>query len=185
VARETEIKIPVTDLGEVRSCLEERGARRIHDSLRETNILLDDQERRLGGAGKALRLRNVGDRQVVTLKGPVSYDGVVKSRQELEVEVADTGVVEEILLDLGYVVVIRYEKDRERWGLDDMIVCLDHTPMGDFVEIEGPAGGLTAAAAAIGLDPTNAVRHSYLGLWAEHRRQRPELHLPADMVFDE
>ena len=44
----------------------------------------------------------------------------------------------EILDHLGLQVVARYEKDREMWLVDEVSVVLDHTPMGDFVEVEGP-----------------------------------------------
>jgi adenylate cyclase class 2 len=185
MSTETEIKIPVVDLAPLRHCLEKRGARRIHGPLRERNALFDTDDGQLRTAGRALRVRTLGSRHLLTLKGPVTYLGAVKTRDELEVEFADRRIVEEILRHLGYSVVVEYEKDREEWHLDPTIINLDHTPMGNFVEIEGPPDSLSPAAVAMGLDPGAAVRDSYLGLWATYRRRHPSLRLPSNMVFVE
>jgi adenylate cyclase class 2 len=77
---------------------------------------------------------------------------------------------------------MRYEKQRESWMLGETRVDLDHTPMGDFVELEGPTDSLEATAHRLGLDPERAVAQSYIGLWRDFRRQHPEL--GRDMVFD-
>jgi adenylate cyclase class 2 len=182
---ETEIKIPVGDLAAVRLNLEQGEATLVHGPLRESNALFDTNDGRLRTAGRALRVRTVAGRHLLTLKGPVTYRGAVKTRDELEVEFADRRTVEEILQNLGYSVVVKYEKDREEWGLGPAIINLDHTPMGNFVEIEGPSDSLFSTAAAMGLDPGAAVRDSYLALWATYRRRHPALRLSPDMVFGE
>ena len=91
----------------------------------------------------------------------------------------------EIFERLGFSVFMKYEKDREEWLLDDISVVLDHTPMGDFVEVEGPPERLELAARLLGLDTAAAVRGSYVSLWLEYRELHPELDLPTDMVFAE
>ena len=183
MARESEIKIPVSDLDSIRRRLAEERARRVREPHRERNSIYDTVDNRLNSAGRTLRSRSSGERHLLTLKGPATYVSAVKIREEIEVEVADSRRVEQILTALGYSVVIRYEKDREEWRLGDVLICLDHTPMGDFVEIEGPPERLVPTASAIGLDAGNAVEASYLGLWSQYRRDRPELRLPHDMVF--
>jgi hypothetical protein len=62
-------------------------------------------------------------------------------------------------------------------------VTLDHTPMGDYVEVEGMPRELYGVARMLGLDPLTAVPGSYVSLWQQYRSARPELGLPADMVF--
>ena len=146
----------------------------IHGALREVNVLLDTTDHRLTAAGRVLRLRRVGDRHLLTLKGPANYRGPIKEREELELEVGDVEVMAAVLEGIGLRRVIRYEKDRETWRLAAVTVTLDHTPMGDFVEIEGPRDELREAAVAIGLDTEAAVRGSYVSLWQEYRRQHPE-----------
>ena len=181
---EHELKIPVAELAPVRLRLEEAGARRLHPRLREANTLLDDADRSLATAESVLRVRRVGDRSVLTFKGPASYRGAVKGRREIELEVTSSELVLELLSALGYTPGMRYEKERESWTLGSVRVDLDRTPMGDFVELEGPPHDLEAAAATVGLDPKSAVPGSYPSLWQEHRRRHPELDLGPDMVFD-
>ena len=180
---ESELKIPVHDLGPVRARLQAGAATRLAARDREVNTLFDDAAQRLMSAGHALRLRCSEGRWKLTFKGPVRYRGTVKQREELETEVADGEVVAAIFGRLGLVPSRRYEKDRERWRLGQAEVCLDHTPMGDFVEIEGPVEALDEVAAGLGLDPARAVRGSYVTLWASYRDGHPELGLPEDMVF--
>ena len=182
---ETELKIPVSALEPVRDALRGLNAEEIHHMAREVNVLLDTEDDRLQASGRALRLRWYGDQHLLTLKGPVSYRGTIKVRAEHEVRVEDAERLQAILEGLGFCAVVRYEKDRETWRTGPIIVVLDHTPMGDFVEVEGPPEEIEAAARAIGLDPQRAVRGSYLSLWEVHRRGHPEDHLPADMVFPE
>jgi len=180
---ESELKIPVDGLGPVRARLEAAAATLLAACDREVNTLYDDASRRLLASGYALRLRRSERRWRLTFKGPVSYRGSVKEREELETEVGDGEVVAAIFGRLGLMPARRYEKDRERWQMGEVEVSLDHTPMGDFVEIEGPVEALHAVAAALGLDPARAVRGSYVTLWASYREAHPELALPEDMVF--
>ena len=70
-------------------------------------------------------------------------------------------------------------------AIDDVTVTLDHTPMGDYVEVEGMPRELYGVARMLGLDPLTAVPGSYVDLWQQHRSARPELGLPGDMVFGE
>lgn len=180
---EKELKIPVENLAAVRSALRDRGASLVTTMAREENLLLDAKDGRLGDCGCVLRLRRYGEQRLLTYKGPVSYDGPVKIRPEWEVGVEGLARLRDIFEELGFTVVARYEKDREVWRLDDVEIVLDHTPMGDFVEVEGPARSLEASARSIGLDPTTAVRGSYPSLWQDFRGQRAEEELPTDMVF--
>ena len=182
---ETELKVPVSGHEAVRRALAALGAVRTHELAREVNLLLDGPERRLAAAGCVLRLRRYGDRHLLTFKGKASFEGAVKSRVEHELEIEDGELMRRVLEAIGFEVVMRYDKDREGWRLDEMSIVLDRTPMGDFVEIEGPAGTLEAVARALGLDPDAAVRGSYVSLWQELRAAHPERDLPVDMVFPE
>jgi adenylate cyclase class 2 len=130
-------------------------------------------------------LRTIGDRQLLTLKGPARYLGRIKQREELELELNDAVSMIAILERLGFQEHLRYEKDRETWRVRAVTVTLDHTPLGDFAEIEGPETDLERIAVLIGLDPSSAVRGSYPSLWQDYRSHHPELELPTDMVFPE
>ncbi len=159
-------------------------ARQLHPRQREENTLLDTAGGQLAAAGRVLRLRRIGDRELLTLKGPARYEGAIKHREELEIVVSDVEQLASIFDRLGYRSVVRYEKDRESWRVNEVTVTLDHTPMGDFVELEGPAERLVALASQLDIDPERAVRGSYIGLWQDYRTAHPELALPEDMVFE-
>jgi adenylate cyclase class 2 len=179
---EQEIKIPVDSLDEIRHRLVESGAERLHAGLREVNLLFDTADGSLASSDRVLRVRSVGERHVLTFKGTASYRGAIRERREIETEVASPERLIELLEALGYAPCFRYEKDRESWRLADVRIDLDHTPMGDFVELEGPSADLPETARALGLDPTRAVPGSYVSLWLEYRGAHPEL--GPDMVFD-
>ena len=130
-----------------------------------------------------MRFRRFAGRWILTFKGAPSFEGAVKQREELELEVSDGETLIEVLGRLGYRPVLRYEKDRELWQLEGVVVTLDRTPLGEFVELEGEVVLLEGMAERLGLDPAAAVRGSYLDLWQRHRELHPELELPKDMVF--
>jgi adenylate cyclase class IV len=95
----------------------------------------------------------------------------------MRVENAETAL--ELLAALGYRVTKRYQKMREEWRLGSELICLDHTPLGDFVEFEGAKA--EAVAKRCGFDADSAVRKSYLMLWADYAAAHPEA--PRDMIF--
>lgn len=179
---ESELKIPVDTLDEIRRRLGETDAERVSLREHEINILFDGADGQLAAAGQVLRVRRVGSRHILTFKGPATFDGAVKQRREIELEISSSERISELLHALGYVPRMRYEKERESWNLADARIDLDHTPMGDFVEIEGPSDRLEAIAHQLGLDPADALAQSYISLWQGYRRQHPEL--GRDMVFD-
>ena len=84
-----------------------------------------------------------------------------------------------ILENLGYEQIHRYQKYREEWRLGGVIICLDRTPIGDFVEFEGDAA--SRLAERFGLDPKDAELRSYLKLYEDYRKTEPTA--PEEMVF--
>lgn len=182
---ESELKFPVTDLDQIRVFLQRARAVVVRTMARETNLLLDTEDRRLRKAGCALRLRQHGDLKILTFKGPVSYKGAIKERPEHETEIGDLDRMDVILRELGFSGYMRYDKDREEWLLEDVSVVLDRTPMGSFVEIEGAPEKLPEIADLLGLKMASAVQGSYASLWLDYRKRHPELDLPFDMVFSE
>jgi adenylate cyclase class 2 len=182
-SEESEVKIPVADLSPVRRALTQAGALPVSEVHLERNTLFDRPRGILARAGKALRLRRARGRAILTLKGPARWEGKIKRRQELEVEVADPDAFEAILHRLGYAPRFRYEKRREEFGFAGCVVALDETPIGCFVEVEGPPGEIEPAAAGLGLAIEHAVAGSYPSLYQRARKNDPSL--PADMRFPE
>jgi adenylate cyclase class 2 len=179
---ESELKIPVASLEPVRDRLRACDAEQIQVRARECNTLFDDSSGSLSGLGQVLRLRSFAGRWILTFKGAARYQGRIKQREELEVGIDSGEALDTILRRIGLRPLIRYEKDRELWRLSGVEVALDHTPMGDFVELEGTSEHLATVAEQIGLDPAAAVRGSYISLWTRYRQQHQ---LPFDMTFED
>lgn len=140
-------------------------------------------------------------RRVLTFKRPAMPAGTEPSgerrmatagrhkvREEIEVEVADAEILTKIFEGLGMRGWFRYEKYRTTFALPsasrwarDLLIELDETPMGTFVELEGPAEAIDRAARELGYSPRDYVLKNYLALYAEECRRRNEE--PRDMVF--
>jgi len=175
---ERELKFAGVDLDMLRSRLLELEAERVGPPSDEDNWILD-RGGELRATGAVLRIRKDGQGCLVTFKGPATYDGAAKVRKELEIQLANAADALILFEALGYVVEKRYQKIREEWRLGAETICLDHTPIGDFVEFEGAKA--EAVAKRCGFDPETAVRKSYLMLYEDHLAAHPDA--PREMVF--
>jgi adenylate cyclase, class 2 len=145
-------------------------------------------------------------RYVLTFKGPVrskqasatesatvgnrtnGYGGNHKVREEIELEVGDPKALGAIFAGLGMRESFRYEKYRTTFRMPEavrwakgLLIELDETPIGVFVELEGPAKAIDRAAKLLGFSKSEYVLTSYLGLHAEECKRRGEK--VGDMVF--
>jgi adenylate cyclase class IV len=111
-----------------------------------------------------------------------------KVREEIEVEIADDTGLKHILEALGMRAWFRYEKFRTTYRLPssarwakDLSIELDETPIGIFVELEGPPDSIERAAQLLGYAPRNYITQSYLAL---HLERCKAMKLPPhDMLF--
>ena len=158
---ESEIKLRVDGPDAARRSVAALGATLAQPRHLEDNTLYDDARSSLLASGRTLRLRRAAGRAIVTFKGPRQErsDGV-KSRPEIETEVSDGDAFDAILSALGYRKVFRYQKYRESYHWRDVEIVVDETPIGTFVEIEGPVSTIHEAARALGRGPrtTSAIR---------------------------
>ncbi len=175
---ERELKFSAVEHDRLRDRLIDMEAERVWASSLEENWLLD-RKGKLEAAGCVLRLRRDTRGAWLTFKGPARFEGRTKVRQEHETEVADPEQVRLLFESLGYAVTRRYEKRREMWRVGGVTVALDHTPIGDFAELEGDAA--EALAKRLGFDPTQAERRNYLRLYQDYLREHPDA--PSDMTF--
>lgn len=60
-------------------------------------------------------------------------------------------------------------RTREELALDGLVIAIDETPVGTFVELEGDEVAIAAAAARLGCTPADYVLASYRTLFLEHR----------------
>ena len=181
---ETEIKLRVPHSPErTRALLEALGFQAIGPRELETNQTFDLPQGELRQSGRLLRLRSAGGRWTVTYKGPPEANSAHKSREEIETDVSDGPAFAQILEKLGYQPSFAYEKYRTTFEArgEDGIVTLDETPMGDFLELEGPGYWIDRTAVRLGFETADYITSSYAALYEEYRRIHPTV--PRDMQF--
>ena len=157
---ETEIKLRFPTLEAAEGCLRSAGAALLSPREREDNVLYDHAFA-LAREGRALRLRRVGGRAILTFKAPVPGEHAHKVRIERETTVGEPEVMNEILRELGFLRVYRYEKYRTTFSLDGVVLCLDETPLGCFVELEGDGEAIDRLATRLGFTSEDYIRASY------------------------
>ncbi len=92
---------------------------------------------------EALRIRTIkslskGVTHVLTYKGKRLLDNMVKKREELELNISDPGILDEILIRLGFKKVARFSKKRIVYNVNNCMLSIDKLyGVGLFVEIEG------------------------------------------------
>ena len=161
---------------EARALVEGIGATPSRPRHFEDNVLFDDAVSSLLASGRMLRLRRTDAAAIVTYKGPRIAGTGVKSRPEIEVEVEDADAAQQILEGLGYRKAFRYQKYRESFRWRDAEIVVDETPIGTWLEIEGPVETIHAAAEAMGRGPADYIEESYVDVFKSSGRT-------GDMVF--
>ena len=181
------------------------GLSRVH----EENVIFDTPQGGLAKHGQLLRIRTETPegrgnskgakrkpRVVLTFKRPVPrpagaehvVDGSHKVREELEMEITGAATLATIFEGLGMSAWFRYEKYRTTFKLPaakawarGLLIELDETPIGTFVELEGPAPAIDRAAVELGYSRRDYVLKNYLTLYVEECRRKGEQ--PLHMVF--
>jgi adenylate cyclase class 2 len=174
-------------------------------------VIFDTPQGGLAKHGQLLRIRTetseirgksktAGPKQrvVLTFKQPMvqpasagaetASHGLYKVREEIEVEVAEAGNLTRIFEGLGMSGWFRYEKYRTTFRMPasklwaaGLLIELDETPIGTFVELEGPAVAIDRAAEELGFSKRDYVLKNYLRLYMEDCRRKGEE--PRHMVF--
>jgi adenylate cyclase class 2 len=211
MAHETEIKLRVAEPKKLRARLKALGAQMVGHGggrVHESNVLYDTAEEDLRQRGQLLRIRTetrVGansrrenGRVLVTFKRPIEGDDSWreeegpqrrhKVREEIEVEVSDGASQARIFEGLGMRGRFRYEKFRttyqlpksQKWA-NRLLIEMDETPIGVFVELEGPAKAIDRAAKLLGYEERDYIVTNYLSLYLAECRRKGEK--PGHMVF--
>jgi adenylate cyclase class 2 len=202
--REVEVKLPVGDLPALLRKLRQLRAKRTR-SVFEQNTLFDTLNRGFSHQDAILRIRTVvpapppgAPRHNAVAKRPregtLTFKGILpgapgvraryKIREELEFRLRDAARFARLLRRLGLAPWFRYEKYRTRFlwpphpGLH---LDLDETPIGAFLELEGPPRAIDVAARALGFGPRQYITASYWELYLADCRRRGAK--PAHMVF--
>ncbi|MEW5978079.1 MAG: class IV adenylate cyclase [Acidobacteriota bacterium] len=180
---EIEIKLRVQDLNRTRLTIRRLGFQVRGRRAFEDNIILDTRDGNLAKARCLLRVRQFNRNWTLTLKSPVRGRSRYKVRQELETTLQDGTVLVAILRRLGLEQVFRYQKYRTIFKpgqkpFRGATLTLDETPIGPFLEIEGPSSAIDAVSSALGFSPSDYIRESYIELF--HKLKSSDRQ---DMVF--
>jgi len=176
---EVEMKVRA-DLAAVAAALEDADATHL-GTVEQTDTYYDAPHRDFAARDEALRLREEREEGAVdvamTYKGPL-VESASKTRRELETGIDDGAVMAAMLDALGFSPAETVEKRRRRYELEGFVVTLDEvTGLGDFVEIDAEATEdaieptrerAVEILEALGLDPAEQIRASYLELLLEH-----------------
>lgn len=203
--REVEVKLRVRDLAGLLGRLRELGAK-CEGSVHEENTLYDTSTRDFQRMQAILRVRRESaarlpgkprrrGKRIKSAGGLITYKGMLsgkrgsgsgkyKVREEIEYRVKNAARIERLFARLGLCRGFRYEKYRTKYELaafPGLQVDLDETPIGTFLELEGPQRAIDGAARALGYSENDYIAVSYLELYlAECDRLGKK---PGNMVF--
>jgi len=164
---EREIKLRFDTPAEAHEAVLAAGATPLRGRRLQEDCLLDTADEMLRQARCTLRIRMEVGKSLLTFKGP-PQPSLMKLREELETVVGDGEVLLQVLERLGLHVWFRYQKYREEFAHGDLIVAIDETPVGTFVEIEGGEQGIGQMAEALGRGPADYVLDSYRCLYVQY-----------------
>lgn len=178
---EREVKLSFASVEEAREAVLAAGCTPLHGRRLQEDVLLDNDSEDLRRRRCVLRVRTEGGKSRLTFKGPVQ-PSAMKLREEVETMVGDGEVLLRVLHELGLHPWFQYQKYREEFAHSDVIVAIDETPVGVFIEVEGSEDGIAAMARELGRGPDDYIVDSYRALFLRYREARG-LH-GSDMLFD-
>jgi adenylate cyclase class 2 len=197
IPNEIEVKLSITSVAAARKKIGKLGAKLVKREVggkdgrvHELNILFDTPDGGFARHGQLLRVRvessggansKSAKRAVLTYKGPgePQKEARFKVRDEREVVVADDVAMRGILEALGLRGWFRYEKFRTTFALPGtakwaagLQVELDETPIGVYLELEGPPNAIDRAAHELSFSRADYITKNYLLLHVEDCRRK-------------
>ncbi len=142
-------------------------------TVEQVDTYYDAPHRSFPETDEALRIRREDEATRLTYKGPL-VDADSKTRAEHETGVESDEAMANVLDALGFAPAATVEKMRTKFRCRGYTVALDTVSgLGEFVEVEGEAeeadiehvrDGAHDLLAALGCDPADQIRTSYLEL---------------------
>jgi adenylate cyclase class 2 len=180
---ETEIKLEVTHLEVLRDKILSLGFVVEVNRAFEDNWVFDFLDGRLREQRCLFRMREYNGKTTVTYKAASVASEHFKIREELETEVGDRFAFYQILERLGMQLTFRYQKYRTEFipAQNDeaayLMLTLDETPIGNYMEIEGSKSDIVQVATALGFAPEGFIRDSYLALYLKMHPESKEMRM--------
>jgi len=171
---EVEVKFRVPNPEDLTRRLHDAGFRVETPRTFERNVLYDTPDRRLRAQTAILRIRQYGERWIVTWKClPQNHDPDArhKHRDETETQVQDGNAIGHIFVQLGFQPAFTYEKWRTEFA-DAIGHCvLDETPLGVYAELEGPPDWIDATGHKLGIASSEFLTLSYGRLFEQWQKE--------------
>lgn len=181
MSTETEVKVKIHSPEDFCESLKDFNPRIISTRHFEDNHILDFEDNALHSSQCLVRIRYAQEKTFITYKGPPQEDGIFKTREELETRVDDGETALQILQRLGMRIWFHYQKYRREFEVDSVIITVDETPIGNYIEFEGTESGIRGLTHGLGIEETQFMRQSYYDLYLEHCRVNKKV--PGNMVF--
>jgi adenylate cyclase class 2 len=185
---ETEIKLYIHDPKALKRRLRNLGFEVARPRYFESNYLFDFPDLRLRKARCLLRLRLAGRQGLLTFKGTPLRSQFYKIRREIETVIDDGHGLREILESIGLEETFSYEKYRtvyaprgKREISEAPFLVYDETPIGNYIELEGPERWIDEVATQLGYEREDYIASSYGALYRQKCLARGRK--PGNMAF--
>jgi adenylate cyclase class 2 len=172
IDKEIEIKLECQNFADVEKRIKKLGFSLLMCRSFEKNLVFDNESGDLVRKNLLLRLRQQGNSVYLTFKKPrINIEGAeeFKVRDEIEIEIDNFREAENLLRALNYHIYFTYEKYRTTYGCGKLKVMFDETPIGNFVEIEGPPDEIIRLADALGFQKEDFLKETYYDLFSRHQ----------------
>jgi predicted adenylyl cyclase CyaB len=135
--------------------VEKAGARLVFEG-KLSDSRYDIESRELTERDEALRVRRYeapsSSKTYLDWKGPTETQGAYKVREEISTLVDDSDSLREILMRLGFVVVMEIEREIAQYELGGAMIRFETYPRMDvLVEVEGEPEAIEKAIEALGM----------------------------------
>ena len=129
-----------------------------------------------------LRVRVEQEKSCLAFKGLIK-NSTVKTHEEQETVIGEPAVMSLVLKNLGFEAWLNYQKYREEFLHENVVIAVDETPIGTFVELEGIEETIEETAKLLRRNREDYVFESYRTLYFNY--QCAQNHAPGHMLFGE
>ena len=179
---EIEVKLEIDDIDDMRQIILKNGFKSVSPYTFEHNTIYDTADRQMKKKGCLIRLRkksikNREENCILTVKRPPSVpvpSSQYKSREEIESKISNPEAITALLHEMQLDVFFIYEKYREVFkGIDlPIIITLDNTPIGNYIEIESSPELIDQTAIKLGFSKDHYLTDTYYDLFFKHPKSK-------------
>ena len=172
---EREVKLLFPTAEAARTAITGTGAGATRPRRLQEDALFDTADEALRQKGCIIRVRTEhwgdgSETTTLTVKGPVQ-PGQMKMREEHETRVENGSALTRVIDVLGLRPWFRYQKYREEFSVPDLVIAIDETPIGTYVELEGSEDAILSMTAGLGRTSSDFILDSYYRLFQKRREQ--------------